>query len=151
MLKSFDLVDAVNQRAKPASSIAAGDVLKWGTYSTSVAQMEELVMAERLRELAFEGKRWYDLMRYSYRHMNNVDYTTTMAEQDEKGVAFAATYKPMLDLIKRKLGSKGDAVAAKIGTEPRLYMPIPLREVRLSSLLKQTPGYSSDDNISKQY
>lgn len=151
MRQAFDLVDAVNQRAKPASSIAAGDVLKWGTYSTSVAQMEELVMAERLRELAFEGKRWYDLMRYSYRHMNNVDYTTTMAEQDEKGVAFAATYKPMLDLIKRKLGSKGDAVAAKIGTEPRLYMPIPLREVRLSSLLKQTPGYSSDDNISKQY
>lgn len=150
MRAAFDIVDAVNQRAKPASSIAAGDVLKWGTYSSSVTQMEDLVMAERLRELAFEGKRWYDLMRFCYRHMKGVDYSTTLASQESNGASFAATYKPMLDLIKRKLGSKGDAVASKIGTEPRLYMPIPLREIKLSTMLKQTPGYSSDENISKQ-
>lgn len=150
MRPAFDLVNVVNKRAKPASSIAAADTLKWGSFSSSVSQMEELVLAERLRELAFEGKRWYDLMRYSYRHMDGVDYTTTLASQEENGAAFAATAKSMLDLVKRKLGSKGDAVAAKIGTEPRLYMPIPLRELKLSRLLKQTPGYSSDDNISKQ-
>ena len=148
---AFDLVDAVNRRAKPSTSILAGDVLKWGTYSTNVNDMEDLVMAERLRELAFEGKRWYDLLRYNYRHTTGVDYTTTLASQEARGLSFPATHKPMLELVKRKLSSKGEAVAAKLGTEPRLYMPIPLRDLKLNSLLHQTPGYSNDENISKQY
>ena len=67
LAEAFELVKSVNQRSKDLLT----DVLKWGSIETAadpVAAMETLVLAERLRELAFEGKRWYDLLRYSFRH-----------------------------------------------------------------------------------
>jgi len=106
---------------------------------------------ERLRELAFEGKRWYDLMRYNYRHIDGVDYTTILAVQKDNGKALPASYQPMLDLMKRKLGAKGNAVAAKMNNEGRLYLPISLSELKVSPQLRQNPEYKSTDDYSKNY
>ena len=112
--------------------------------------MENLILAERLREFAFEGKRWYDLLRFNYRHVEGVDYKSTLYEQSERnGWAPVANYGPMLNLMKRKLSTKGDAVAAKIGDETKLYMPIPLRDLNITPVLHQNPGYSSTETISK--
>lgn len=144
---AFDLVKFVNLRSKQMES----DSLKWNTYSDGISTMEKLILAERLRELAFEGKRWYDLMRYSYRHMEGVDYTTVLADQNESGQSFVAVYDEMLNLMKRKLSGKGNAVAAKMNTEPRLYMPIPLSDLNICPSLRQNPGYSSNDNTNKNY
>ncbi|MBQ2587605.1 MAG: RagB/SusD family nutrient uptake outer membrane protein, partial [Bacteroidaceae bacterium] len=77
--QAFNIVQAVNNRSIYEGSLAS-DSLKWGNYNT-VDRMENLVLSERLRELCFEGKRWYDLLRYGYRRMTNVDYTTTLAQQ----------------------------------------------------------------------
>ena len=140
---AFELVKNVNLRSRQNEV----DSLKWNTFRGSVSSVEELVLAERLRELAFEGKRWYDLLRYNYRHIEGVDYKSIMADQE----ATVSAYAPMLDLMKRKLSGKGNAVAAKLNTEPKLYMPIPLADLNICPVLKQNPGYSSSDNYSKNY
>ena len=143
---AFELVEKVNTRSRESSI----ETIKWNTYSTA-EKMEALILEERLRELAFEGKRWYDLMRYNYRHIDGVDYNTILAVQKDNGKAMPAAYQPMLDLMKRKLGAKGNAVAAKMSTEGRLYLPISLTELKVSPLLRQNPEYKSSDDYSKNY
>ncbi len=140
---AFTIIQSVNTRSK----VNEADSLKWDDYkSGGVAALEKLLLAERLRELAFEGKRWYDLLRYNYRHSEGVDYNTMLADQ----TAFVPTNSDMLDLMKRKFVN-GGAVAAKLGTEPRLYMPVPLSDLKICPVLRQNPGYSSNDNYSKNY
>lgn len=143
---AFELVEKVNTRSRETTI----ETIKWNTYNTA-EKLESLILEERLRELAFEGKRWYDLMRYNYRHIEGVDYSTIMAVQKDNGKALPASYQPMLDLMKRKLGAKGNAVAAKMNNEGRLYLPISLSELKVSSQLRQNPEYKSSDDYSKNY
>ncbi len=141
--EAFHLVQVVNARSLEAEQ----DSLLWSTYkSKKAADIEQLVLSERQRELAFEGKRWYDLLRYNYRHVEGVNYNTILAQQ---GGGFVENSQDMLNLMKQKLGSSGDAVASKTATEPRLYLPVPLADLKVSSLLLQMPTYSSDETISK--
>ena len=141
--EAFNLVRIVNARSleNPADS------MKLEGLAPTAAKMEELVLQERQRELAFEGKRWYDLLRYNYRHVEGVDYNSILADQ----TSFVTNYQPMLDLIKSKMEGKGEAVTAKMNNEPRLYMPLPLADLKISPLLKQNPRYSSTENTSKNY
>ena len=141
--EAFTIAQTVNTRSK----VTEGDSLKWDDYkSAGIAGIEQFVLAERLRELAFEGKRWYDLLRYGYRHSEGVDYNTMLADQKN----YVPTNATMLDLMKRKFVN-GNAVAAKLGNEPRLYMPVPLADLKICPVLKQNPGYSSSDIYSKNY
>ena len=41
------------------------------------------MLNERERELCFEGKRWFDLMRYCYRHMTGVNINQKLADVEE--------------------------------------------------------------------
>lgn len=143
---AFELVEKVNTRSRETTI----ETIKWNTYNTA-EKLEGLILDERLRELAFEGKRWYDLMRYNYRHIDGVDYATILAVQKDNGKALPASYQPMLDLMKRKLGAKGNAVAAKMNNEGRLYLPIALSELKVSPQLRQNPEYKSTDDYSKNY
>lgn len=144
--QAFELVEAVNTRSRETTI----DVIKWNTYNTS-EKMEELILAERLRELAFEGKRWYDLLRYHYRHTDGTDYSTTLATQKDQGRQFTPAYQPMLSLMARKLGSKSGAVSAKMNDETKLYMPIPLSDLSICPVLRQNPGYNSTEDYNKNY
>ena len=73
--QAFALVNAVNKRAICESTSNLTDTLLFSEY-TSKAQMETLVLQERQRELMFEGKRWYDLVRRSLRDGNPTVITT---------------------------------------------------------------------------
>jgi len=149
--EAFNLVLAVNSRSKNIET--SNDSIHWVAFNGGISTMEELVLNERLRELAFEGKRWYDLLRYNYRHVEGVDYTTTLYSQNERGVAAVSNYNGnaiMKNWATRKL-TNGDAVAAKMSTEPKLYMPIPLSDLNVCPALRQNPGYSTNDNVSKNY
>lgn len=148
--EAFNLVQTVNSRSKTIET--SNDSIHWVAFNTGITTMEELILNERLRELAFEGKRWYDLMRYNYRHVEGVDYTTTLAEQDERGKAPVSNYNSnaMMKLAVRKL-TNGDAVAAKMNNELKLYMPIPQSDLNVCPVLRQNPGYGSSDNYSKNY
>ena len=140
--QAFNLVQAVNKRSMQKT---ATDTLKFENFK-SKEDFELLVLAERERELCFEGKRWWDLMRYCYRHMEGVDARQTLASQG----AWPALYQPMLSMIVRKYsGEGGDAVSYKMKSEPYLYWPILESETKVNNLLNQNPVYIQEKSTSK--
>ncbi len=140
--KAFDLVQHVNKRSLAVGSI---DTLNFDSYK-NMGSMETLVLEERERELCFEGKRWFDLMRYCYRHMNGVDISQKMADV----TSWPSLYVPMLKLVSRKyVNGAGDAVAYKMKSEPYLYWPVLNSELKVNSNLKQNPVYHQEETIVK--
>ncbi len=79
--QAFELVNVVNQRSICKSTLGDDDTLKLTDYSTKAA-MEELVLRERQRELMFEGKRWYDLVRRSLRDGNTKTLCQIVGRRD---------------------------------------------------------------------
>lgn len=57
----------------------------------------------------------------------------------------------MLNLVVRKYTSGAQAAAAKMRTEPYLYMPVIQSEIDVNSNLRQNPAYSSNDEYEKNY
>ena len=141
LTKAFALVQTVNKRSMLSN---ATDTLKMADFKT-IDDMELLVLAERGRELCFEGKRWFDLVRYGYRHMEGVDITTKLADR----ASWPALSKNMMKIVTRKNESGGDAVSFKMKSEPYLYFPIQRSEINVNSLLKQNPVYFDDETTSK--
>lgn len=149
--QAYNIVKAVNDRAHPEGATSMSDTLRFttgnsiqGSAFNTKAGMEELVMEERLRELCFEGKRWYDLLRYNYRHTEGVNYNVILADQQN----YPANYRQMINLVSRK-SSDLSALYSKMPTEPYLYLPIRENELKVNPELKQNPVYSSDDAWSK--
>jgi hypothetical protein len=68
-----------------------------------------------------------------------------MADQ----TSWPALYKPMIRLITRKYLSGGEAVSAKMKTEPYLYWPVLESEIRVNKNLQQNPVYELDKTTSK--
>ena len=146
---AFNIVQYVNARSLYSGNLG-NDSLKWSSFNTKTL-MENLVLQERLRELCFEGKRWYDLLRYNFRHVEGVDYTTTLADQNEKGKTFVRNDVNMLNLATRKYTSGAAAAASKMRTEPYLYMPINQVDIDVNPNLRQNPVYSDADEYKKNY
>lgn len=121
--KAFNLTNAVYSRSNLAAQ--EKDSLTFNTYGTQ-NQMREFVLLERQRELMFEGKRWFDLVRKARRDGTN---------------------GPMLDLAKRKY-NKPDAVKSKWIKPDMLYLPIYEEELKVNTLLKQNPEYETEETIS---
>jgi len=119
--KAFELVTSVNRR----SLIAERDTLKFEQYNTQEL-MKNLVLDERLRELTFEGKRWYDLV--------------------QKALIERST-KSILELITKKLDSNAGAVQSKMASINSLFCPIYERELKLNPLLKQNPAFENNSSI----
>jgi hypothetical protein len=139
--EAFNLVQAVNKRSM---DIDAKDTLKLGNFRTKDA-MEVLVLTERERELCFEGKRWWDLMRYCYRGMQGVDINSTMDLSSQPKLR-----KEMADLIIRKYkAGEGDAVSYKMDSEPYLYWPIYENEMKANALLNQNPVWIQEKSTEK--
>lgn len=148
--QSFNLVQAVNTRALNPDN--QSDSLKWNTFKDMTKdQFEQLVMQERLREFCFEGRRWYDLMRYNYRHVDGVSYDRTMAQIVDNGQALPANSKDMLKLMTRQRGVEASGVQAKMASEAHLYMPIPNSDIIVCPLLRQNPAYSDSNEYEKTY
>ena len=146
---AFNIVQYVNARSLYSGNLG-NDSLKWSSFNTKTL-MENLVLQERLRELCFEGKRWYDLLRYNFRHVDGIDYTTTLADQNDKGKAFVRNDVNMLNLATRKYTSGAAAAASKMRTEPYLYMPINQSDIDVNPNLRQNPVYSDADEYKKNY
>ena len=138
----FNIVQYVNSRSIPEDKLA-DDSLKWAKYKAQ--DMENLVLQERARELCFEGKRWFDLMRYNYRHVEGVNYNDILANQ----TSYVDNYDPMLSLVVRKYSSGSSAMKVRIPTEPYLYMPIADSEMKLNKKLKQNPVYTTKETIER--
>ena len=131
--EAFEICKFVNDRAMSDANKASYP-LKYSLYRD---KMEELVLAERARELCFEGKRWFDLMRYNYRH------TTTRADLKKKLTeGYVANSNEFFELALRKYAVPA-AMRAKMRDERYLYMPINQDEVEINASLVQNPVYKS--------
>ena len=120
---AFNLTNAVYSRSNLAAPVK--DSLTFSSYGTQ-NQMRDFVLLERQRELMFEGKRWFDLVRKARREGSN---------------------GAMLDLAKRKY-NKPDAVKSKWIKPDMLYLPIHENELKVNPLLVQNPEYETDETIS---
>ena len=143
--RAFNLVQQVNKRSLQANY--STDTLKYDNYKTK-DRMELLVLNERERELCFEGKRWFDLLRYNYRHTEGIDLTKRITDEDYEAPTI---YPRMLDMIVRKYEGSGDAVKYKMKTEPYLYWPVAEGEIKVNSNLKQNPVWKQEETIKKVY
>ena len=134
--EAFAICQFVNDRAL-SDDDKSSYTLKYSTYRD---RMEELVLAERARELCFEGKRFFDLMRYNYRHTSvQADLTKHLFDEDYPVVT---NNDDFLTLLLRKYPAPA-AMKSKIREERNLYMPINLDETEINTNLVQNPVYKS--------
>ena len=120
--EAFRIVNAVNKR----SNCSSGDKnLDQGNYETKPL-MRALVLEERQRELMFEGKRWYDLVRRARR-----DGATTF----------------LVGCVSRK-GSNSGAISSKLSRMDAIYWPYHIDELKVNSYLVQNPAFGNGENSS---
>ena len=121
--ESFNLVKTIYYRSNPYNADSISYV------AGNAESMQALVLEERQRELAFEGKRWFDLVRKALRDGNTA---------------------PMLDiLINHKYETNQKAIRSKMSAMDCLFFPIQEREIKTNPLLKQKPAYETEDVYEK--
>lgn len=140
--QAFNLVQVVNKRSMKENST---DTLSIDKYPTK-EQMELLVLSERQRELCFECKRWFDLIRFAYRHMEGVNADALMAASSQ----WPELYKSMVSLAARGYTIGSDVFNLKMRSEPFLYWPIHEDEIKVNSLLKQNPAFVQTGTSNRQ-
>ena len=140
--QAYNLVWEVNTRSLD-ESVWASDSLRWNAYKDK-AKMEDLVLQERQRELCYEGKRWFDLLRYNYRHQDTpCQYHVMMVDQNGQ---YMKSYDNFLQIIQSRY-TEGNASARtnKMKEEPRLYLPVPHRDILTArEWLHQNPMYQDE-------
>ena len=139
----------LNVQGEETADFARAVVKFVSSLDKTCEDLELEVMNERARELCYEGKRWYDMLRYNYRHMDGVNYTTLMVDIGDNQ---AKNYDGFLTLMARKYTNRnGSALVANIKTEPYLYLPVLKSEVEVNALLKQNPAYKDRAMAEKNY
>ncbi|MBR1932149.1 MAG: RagB/SusD family nutrient uptake outer membrane protein [Prevotella sp.] len=123
--RAFELVQAVNNRSILQTIIT--DSLQAKSYVAKKETMQELVLEERQRELMFEGKRWYDLVRRSLRDGNTDVLTGYLGYKDLPNSAVALRRLKKIDAI---------------------FWPYNLEEMRVNNALVQNPAFGSGENSS---
>ena len=123
--EAFDLINAVNRRAFNVLTAGSGEVLKLADYKDSKENMEQLVMDERHRELMFEGKRWYDLVRVARRQGSTRDLAKTV--------------------VKKQL-TNTSGIQIRLADPNALYLPYFRNELKVNPYLKQNPAYNTGDD-----
>ena len=124
--EAFELVDIVNKRALCCDVTAEENkdyILSFSDYNSKLL-MNELILKERHREFMFEGKRWFDLVRWSQRD-GNTDVLRKMAL--------------------RKYTTNSSVISNKLSKMDAIYWPYNRDELKVNRLLKQNPAYGSGD------
>lgn len=127
--RAFTIIWAINRRSlmtpnyNTTTSVTQGLVLKQDKYKTK-DDMRELVQKERRRELMFEGKRWFDLVRRCHRDGCTTDY------------------------VKRNVPSKGGNTSGAIlfVNYESLFWPYNKTELKSNTALTQKSIYGGDDD-----
>jgi len=123
---AFNLVNAINKRSLCKGTLTDADTLKATDYTTK-SLMEELVIRERQRELMFEGKRWYDLVRYSMRENSTARIMAAAGNRDDVNKQFVQSFFKKMDAI---------------------FWPYNNEEMKVNLNLVPNPAFSSGENSS---
>jgi hypothetical protein len=123
--EAFDLINAVNRRAFNVLTPGSGETLKIDDYKDSKENMDQLVMDERHRELMFEGKRWYDLLRMARRQGSTRELAKTV--------------------VKKQL-TNTSGIQIRLADPNALYLPYYRNELKVNPYLKQNPAYNTGDD-----
>lgn len=137
MREAFNVIQAVNKRSIATNAINSDSLVYTDNYNKP-EKLEMLCLQERGRELCYEGKRWFDLVRYSYRHMAGVDPTKTLYEIDPNGSLYPSLSDDgnnFRNILSAKYGNN----ILKLTNEAYLYWPIQEREIKNNKLLHQNP------------
>ena len=121
--KAFAIINTVNMRAN-CISLESSSLLKQSNYPAQ-SDMRDLLMEERQRELLFEGKRWYDLVRMARREGNTRSLANTV--------------------VKKQKVNK-DAIKIKLADANALYFPYSRDELKVNPNLHQNPAYTTGDD-----
>ena len=129
---AFQLVNVINKRSIMKEKLQTSDLLQRKDYDTKIA-MRDLVIRERQRELMFEGKRWYDLVRYCMRAERNGDADPTSpiisaaGNREDVNTGFAQNFFKKMDAI---------------------FWPYNLDEMKVNRNLVPNPAFSSGESTS---
>jgi hypothetical protein len=104
-------------------------VLKFDTYKNSLEDMRGLVMDERHRELMFEGKRWYDLVRMAYRTGSTKELGKTVTKKQVTNIS---------------------GIQIRLADFNALYMPYSRSELKVNPYLKQNSAYNTGGDADLQ-
>ena len=124
--RAFTLVNAVNKRSVCETLLS--DTLVRSNYSTK-GDMENLVLQERQRELMFEGKRWFDLVRLSQRTGNTQTLAVAALQKATTGSGLISNHLAKMDAI---------------------YWPYNYDEMKVNLNLVQNPAFGSGEDESYQ-
>ena len=116
--QAFDLIYLVNRR----SIVNAASYLTFNNFKTRGA-LQILLREERNRELMFEGKRWFDLVRYARR-----DGKTDVVRS----------------YVTSKISSGGSSGSTRFASMETLFWPYNKDELKVDTLLHQKSVYASE-------
>ena len=122
---AFTLVNAVSKRAVNSFAPGTGEVLKFNDFKDSKENMEQLVLEERHRELMFEGKRWYDLLRQALRTGNNRELAITVTKKQITNIS---------------------GIQIRLADTNALFLPYYRNELKVNPYLTQNPAYNTGDD-----
>ncbi len=114
--EAVDLINTVYMR----SNIEEDERGLTADNYTSKLKLDELYMRERQRELMFEGKRWFDLMRLSRR----VDSPA-----------------PLMSYVSKKFTGGASSQSTKMSVMDALYLPVHTDELKANTALVQNEFY----------
>lgn len=125
--------EALNEQNKPQEAwevvkVIRNRALAWDFAglpdSTNKTAMQDFILEERQREFAFEGKRWFDVLRVARRNnYQRIDLLTTMA-----GISIPP--------------DRQQSAFAKLKDYNSHYLPIYFYELQTNPLLEQNPFYN---------
>ena len=119
--RAFELISAVNNRSLynyPNNALNAEQ------YTTK-ALLNNLVYEERERELMFEGKRWFDLVRRSEREGNTSYLRQQVSAKGSQNASVVQSFLAQMDAI---------------------YWPYHIDEMKANTNLVQNPAFGSGEN-----
>ena len=119
---AFSLVQAVYKRANNITLSTRTDTLVFSNYGGSRTAMENLILLERQRELLFEGKRWFDLVRLARREGSN---------------------SRLVSYVLNKYEDNTNAIKIKLSAPDILYFPYSESELKVNPNLTQNPAYKT--------
>ncbi len=129
--------EALNQLGRSAEAVSLVNEIRERAQVTLVGQTsninstEDLILEERARELAFEGKRYFDLIRMGRR--NDFQRKSVFIER----------------IIQNVTPSQRYVLATKLTDPDGWYLPIHIDELEANVNLEQNPYYESFTLLSK--